>query len=167
MRRIALALILLIALLVAGVAIARLTARTIAGIPCDVSEQVAYHVHAHLTIVDRGRLLNDPPANVGIHPEHLCLYWLHTHDASGIIHIEAPHRIVPTLGMFFDIWGQPLSRRQVGPLTAGRGQALRVYVGHIRYRGNPRSIRLYNHTAITIEVGPPYIPPPPANFLGY
>ena len=58
-----------------------------------------------------------------------CLYWIHTHDASGIIHIEAPDINPPqggpyTLGMLFDIWGQPLDRNNVAGLI-GPGHGLR------------------------------------------
>ena len=40
---------------------------------------------------------------------------LHTHDGSGIIHIELPFTpsSAPTLGQFFTIWGEPLSPAQV------------------------------------------------------
>lgn len=166
LRRILLVLVILIAIVVALVAIARLTSKSVDGIPCDASEAVAYHVHAHLTIVVGGTRLYYPPANIGIEALHLCFYWLHTHDATGIIHIEAPHRIRPTLGQFFDIWGQPLSRRRIWRWNAPAGAEIRYFVGRARYTGNPRAIPLLFHTAITAEVGPPFIPPPPANFQG-
>src|SRR5437868_3603602 len=103
MRRLLIILGLLLLALIVYVAVARLTVHAIDGLSCDPTEQVNYHVHAHLTIANRGSL-SYPPANVGIHLlDHLCLYWLHTHDNSGIIHIEAPHPIRPTLGNFFDI----------------------------------------------------------------
>ena len=43
------------------------------------------------------------PANVGIIPEK-CIYWLHTHDNSGLIHIESPIKRNFTLGDFLQIW---------------------------------------------------------------
>jgi hypothetical protein len=152
-------------LIAAFVVLARATVKHIDGIGCDAMEQVTYHVHAHLTMVVGGRI-SYPPAGVGIHYEHLCLYWLHTHDASGIIHIEAPHPILPSLGAFFDIWGQPLSPRQVAAFRITRGMSMRVYVDGTPYQGNPRDIRLRNHTAVTIELGPPFVPPPLPDFHG-
>ncbi len=61
-------------------------------------------------------------------PSYYCaaggFHAMHTHDGSGIIHLELP-RILnppPTLGQFFTIWGQPLSPAQVwtfsGTVTA-------------------------------------------------
>lgn len=166
MRRVALVLSGLILVACGGIVVARLTSRSIDGISCDFSEGAAYHVHAHLALIVSGRVVAGPPANTGIHLEHLCLYWLHTHDATGIIHIEAPHRFSPTLGNFFDIWGQQLSRRRVAAYTVGRGQALHVFVGPLLYAGNPRDIPLYEHTRVTLEIGPPYSAPPPVNWRG-
>lgn len=166
MRRLPLALLVLIVLVAGGIALARATSHPIDGIACDFTEAGTYHVHAHLAMLVDGKTVAGPPANTGIHFEHLCLYWLHTHDTSGIIHIEAPHRIAPTLGNFFDIWGQPLDRRRVAGHVVGPGQALRVLVGSAPYGGNPRSIPLYEHTRVTLEIGPPFVSPPSVNWQG-
>lgn len=135
------------------------------GIPCGTSEAVAMHVHSHLTILVNGSPLQIP-ADVGITlspttPGQPCLYWLHTHDSSGIIHVEAGDVSAPnggpfTLGNFFDIWGQPLSRDQVGPFK-GRVTA---FVNGQRYDGNLKDIPLRSHQGITLEVGQPIVPPP-------
>ncbi len=160
MRRVLLVLAILLVIVAGGIAVARLTSTPVDGISCDFAEARAYHVHAHLTIVVAGKQVAGPPANTGIHLEHLCLYWLHTHDSTGIIHIEAPRRISPTLGNFFDIWGQPLSRLQVSGYTVAAAQTLRVYVGSALHRGNPRNVPLFEHIKLTLEIGPPFIPPP-------
>lgn len=148
------------------VVVARATSKSVDGIPCEVGEGSGYHVHAHLTIVINGTHRYYPPANTGIEPLHFCLYWLHTHDNSGIIHIEAPHRISPTLGEFFDIWGQPLSRQRISRWTVPANGQSRFYVGNTLYPGDPRKITLRNHTTVTAEVGPRFIPPPRVNFQG-
>lgn len=126
------------------------------GIPCQ-REQGAYHEHAHLTILNTGRRVRIP-GTVG-HGRHGCLYWLHTHDASGLIHLEAPHRFVPTLGAFFDIWGQPFSSNQVAHTTLRTGQGMQIYLNQKRYAGKPRALPLRPYTVITLEVGPPFSPP--------
>ncbi len=166
MRRLLLALLVLIVVAAGGITLARVTSTPIDGISCDFAEASTYHVHAHLGMIVAGKTVAGPPANTGIHFEHLCLYWLHTHDASGIIHIEAPHRISPTLGNFFDIWGQPLSRQRVAAHTVGAAQSLRVYVGPTLYSGNPRAIPLYEHTKVTLEIGPPFTAPPQVKWQG-
>ena len=32
------------------------------------------------------------------------MYWVHTHSADGIVHVEAPATVHPTLGDFLSIW---------------------------------------------------------------
>lgn len=140
------------------------------GIPCQTTEQAAYHVHAHLVLDVNGKSVL-VPAGIGIkRPWQTssdgfigggsCLYWLHTHDASGIIHVEAPKQQSFTLGQFFDIWGQPLTSSNV----AGYPGKLTVYVNQKPYTGDPHSIELTNHTNITLEVGKVVPPAPNYNF---
>jgi hypothetical protein len=134
------------------------SAKPIDGIHCNSMEQAVFHVHAHLNILDAGNLVR-VPAGVGIKPAQGCLYWLHTHDASGVIHVEAPVKRSLTLGNFFDIWGKPLSPERVTNVRVHAGQSMRVYVNNRLYYGNPRAIPLRAHTNITIEIGPPFEPP--------
>ncbi|MFN2449994.1 MAG: hypothetical protein ABR508_09470 [Candidatus Baltobacteraceae bacterium] len=132
------------------------------GIPCETSEQVAMHVHGHLALIVNGKTVQIPPY-IGMAPNGTggCLYWLHTHDASGIIHVEAGDVSAPnggpfTLGMFFDIWGQPLTRTQAGPFNG----PVTAYVNGASYTGDLKAIPLRSHQVITLEVGSPVIPPP-------
>jgi hypothetical protein len=138
------------------------------GIVCQTSEQVLFHIHAHLVIVVRGVAQQVPPG-IGIAPPYQvastpqgafvagasCFMWLHTHAADGIIHTESPIARTYTLGEFFDIWGQPLGRRQVGP-AHGRVRAL--FDGRV-FTGNPRAIPLLAHAQIELEVGRPLLAP--------
>jgi hypothetical protein len=94
-----------------------------------------------------------------------CLYWVHTHTPDGIIHIEAPSNRKFTLGDFFQIWGQPLSRTAAAAAKAPKGATLRVFVDGKRYTGDPRKVALGHHTDIVIEAGPPY--PKIARFTGW
>lgn len=137
------------------------TGQTIDGIPCAGMEYATLHIHPHLAIFDNGVQVQ-VPRMIGAAPtaQGGCLYWVHNHDASGLIHIEAPVLAPPgasgfTLGIFFDIWGQPLTRDNVagirGPVTA--------YVNGVKYDGDPRLIPLTAHAQITLEVGK-VVPPP-------
>lgn len=133
----------------------------VANINCDASEQLASHYHAHLTIVNKGQPVN-VPAQIGIQPT--CFYWLHTHDDTGIIHIEAPKREATrqfTLGDFFQVWGQPLSKKQVATLGVGANDQLKVWVDGQPYTGDPSKIVLKSHEQIVIEIGPAFVDPPP------
>ncbi len=134
------------------------------GIQCQTSEQVAYHIHAHLTIFVNGKA-QQIPYGIGIaQPLQTtqinggtfvegggCFYWLHTHSSDGIIHIESPTTKTYTLGQFFDEWGQPLSRAQVGPALG----KVTVYQNGKPYTGDPRAIQLTAHNQIQLDVGSP------------
>jgi len=143
------------------------TGQKVDGIGCDTSEQVLFHIHAHLTIFVNGSP-RQVPAAIGIPGAKAqntpqgsfigsgnCFYWLHTHAADGIIHTESPVQRTYTLGNFFDEWGQPLGPGQVGP---DKGHVTAIYNGHL-YEGNPRDIPLTKHAQIQLEVGTPLVAP--------
>lgn len=136
------------------------------GIACAGQEYVTLHVHPHLALFYHGQQVQVPHfiGSAAVPPQG-CLYWIHTHDASGIIHVEAPQLSPPggsdyNLGIFFDIWGQPLSRDNVaglkGPVTA--------YVNGQKYDGDLRMIPLKAHNLITLEIGTPLVTPPNYSF---
>src|SRR5581483_2600731 len=45
-------------------------------IACQTNEQVAYHVHAHLSMYINGQAVQIPQ-NLGIASDQSCFYWLH------------------------------------------------------------------------------------------
>ena len=124
------------------------------GIRCQ-PEHLETHYHAHLTLLANGRHVK-VPALIGIDLQHQCLYWLHTHDATGVMHIESPDTRTYNLGEFFDVWGQPLSPTQAASLHGN----LKVFVDKRRFSGNPRNVVLKPHELITIEEGRTVTPPP-------
>jgi len=132
------------------------------GIPCQSMEVGVLHIHSHLALFYNGKPVQ-VPAFVGFAPTPTggCLYWLHTHGPDGIIHVEAGDVSAPnggpfTLGNFFDIWGQPLSRNQVGPFKG----PVTAFVNGQPYSGDLSTIPLRAHQIITLEVGNPVVPPP-------
>jgi hypothetical protein len=135
------------------------------GIQCLSAEGQALHIHSHVALFANGKQIQIPRyigyAPDPTSPSTACLYWIHTHDTSGIIHVETPQILSPagghyTLGMLFDIWGQPLARDAVGdfkgPVTA--------FVNGEKYDGDLKAIPLMSHQQITLEVGAPVVPPP-------
>lgn len=133
---------------------------------CQPAEQLAIHYHAHLTVIHDGAPVAIP-AQVGIEP--LCLYWLHTHDDSGIIHVETPASqgsTTFTLADFFAVWHQPIDRRTVGPAAALPGETIQTWVqpapgsAPLPWEGAPGDVPLHNCSAITIEIGRPLTAPP-------
>ncbi len=143
------------------------TGQAVDGIGCNTSEQTLFHIHAHLTIFVNG-VARQVPAAIGIPgavPQQTpagpfigsgtCFYWLHTHAADGIVHIESPVQRTYTLGDFFDEWGQPLGPDQVGP---AKGHVTVIYNGRV-FEQNPRDVPLTAHAQIQLEVGTPLVAP--------
>jgi hypothetical protein len=142
------------------------------GISCQASEQTLFHIHTHLTIFVNGQQ-QQVPAGIGI-PNAVaqqtsagpfidsgsCFYWLHTHAADGIIHIESPVHRTYTLGDFFDEWHQPLSATRVGP---AQGKVTTIINGQV-WKGNPRNAPLGSHENLQLEVGTPLITPETINW---
>jgi hypothetical protein len=141
--------------------------QAIDGISCQAAEQTIFHIHTHLTIFVNGQQ-RQVPAGIGI-PHAVaqqtsagafidsgsCFYWLHTHAADGIIHIESPVQRTFTLGDFFDEWGQPLSAGQAGP---AKGKVTVIVNGKV-WKGNPRGVPLGSHENLQLEVGTPLVAP--------
>ncbi len=131
------------------------------GIACDPSEQVTYHVHAHLAIRVEG-VEQAIPDDVGRYEQ--CFYWLHTHTASGIIHVEAPAPADFTLGQFFAVWRKPLTGQQVADTMVSPGQSVRAFVNGKPWTGSRADIPLENLNVIELQVGVTELPPLPYTF---
>ena len=136
---------------------------TVNGIQCGSKEQLAYHIHAHLTVFDNGQA-RSIPGGIGIPGSQVvqttegpaasggqCIYWLHTHAPDGVIHVESPTQRIYTLGDFFDEWHQPLSADQVGDV---KGKISAVVNGK-PWTKSIRAIPLDPHQVIQLNVGSP------------
>ncbi|HLZ22334.1 MAG TPA: hypothetical protein VKQ30_09445 [Ktedonobacterales bacterium] len=135
---------------------------------CLGSEGTVVHIHMYLEIY-----VNDQPvqvpANTGIVQSATggCFYPLHVHDGEpNIIHEESPVRATYTLGAFFDLWGQPLSKTQVMQYTADATHPLvfEVFDGNGKlttYTGNPLALPLRAHDTIVILYNSPNAKPSP------
>jgi hypothetical protein len=125
------------------------TGQPIAGVNCMV-QPIAYHVHALVSIYKDGVRMA-VPHSIGIVSG--CTYELHTHQRSGVVHVE-PNVAKPlTRGQFFAVWGQPISRTAV----AGLAGPVRYYVIEnetlTRFDGNPADIPFAAHKEIVIIAG--------------
>jgi len=130
----------------------------IQGVECDPLEGTVFHVHAHLDIFIDGKpaLI---PAGIGIKPNE-CLYWLHTHNTSGIIHMESPKQMEFNLAQFIQVWDNtPGISPKFEELTLG-AKDLKVFVNGTEVNDSFDKIILSAHEEIVIVSGntPPSIP---------
>jgi hypothetical protein len=124
------------------------------GLSVAPMEGTALHFHTHLDILVDGRSVA-VPAGLGIAGSGQEMAELHTHDTTGVLHIEAPatgRRY--TLGQLFTEWNLRLDATDLGDLKAGGGQALTAYVDGRRQGGDPAAIELTRHREIALVYGP-------------
>jgi hypothetical protein len=110
-----------------------------------------FHHHDLLQIFVHG----DPmpvPADVGIDSTG-SLAAMHTHDTSGIMHIESNRAFDFTLGDFFDIWGVLLTNRCMGGYCAAGPDQLRVYVNGKQVTTDVTKIALTQHEDVVVTYG--------------
>ena len=137
--------------------------RVIDGIQCQPLRQFAYRLYVHLQVYVGGRSralpggigLVDPTAVAGnkglLFSPQACYYWLHTRAADGLVQVESPKDRRYTLGDFFKVWGQALSRERV---AASRGRVTAIVDGR-RWTRDPAAIPLREHESIELAVGRP------------
>lgn len=114
---------------------------------------VVEHYHPHLTIVVNGQPV-PVPANIGVNTVTGEMSPLHTHDASGQLHIEAAkagRRY--TLGQLFDEWQVALDEHRIGGLVDTSTARLRAFVNGKSVPGDPAAITLRPQQRITLSYG--------------
>jgi len=107
------------------------------------------HFHVHLDIFVNGKHV-DVPALVGINPGAGYLTELHTHDARGVVHIEAQKARQFTLGQFFGEWAVFLNAHSIGGYSG-----MKWYLDGKQQTGNPQNLVFKPHQEIAFVVGEP------------
>jgi len=108
-----------------------------AGVRCAKSKRYG----VHLELFARNRVIIVP---AGI--DHPCM---RTRWPVGIVEVRGCH----TLGDFFRVWGQPLSRTRLVGFKTRNDRPVRAYVNGRRRLGPLRSIPLERHHNIVLQVG--------------
>ena len=131
---------------------------TIQGVECDPSEGTIFHVHAHLDLIVDSKSVTIP-AGIGIKPNE-CLYWLHTHNTSGVVHIESPQQTTFTLGQFIQVWNNTPGISPTFEEVTHDDKDIRVFVNGTEIKDSYENIKLVAHDEITLVSGsiPPSIP---------
>lgn len=122
----------------------------ISGVECNRTEQLNYHVHTHLDVFVDGRE-QEIPGDVGRLSS--CLYWLHTHDTTGLLHVEAPQTREFTLGQFLDIWQQTGESTEF--FASVQSQNVTAYIDGEQFEGHYRDVPLESLTQVALIIGEP------------
>ena len=151
------------------------------GLTPQRKESFTFHIHVLLDVFANGRAVT-VPSGLGIDIRvpgvrsgplpgggtayggislcaAACIAPLHTHDPSGIVHVESPDKKDYTLGQFFTEWGVRLDATCVGGYCTPQA-AIAVFVNGKRREGNPADIVFVDHDVLALVVGspPPQIP---------
>ena len=111
-------------------------------------EGTVIHIHQHLDVYVNGKKVA-VPADIGIDTTSGFLTELHSHDASGIVHVESPTKRTFVLGQFFGEWGVKLTSDCLGSYCG----TLKWWVNGKRMAGNPAELILKPHQEIVIAAG--------------
>jgi len=109
-----------------------------------------FHHHDLLEIFVHGQAV-PIPADIGLTSSSGAS--MHTHDPTGIMHLESDARFPFTLGDFFDVWGVRLTRSCIGGYCASGANHLVVYVNGNAIGGDPRTIKLGQHDDVVVTFG--------------
>jgi hypothetical protein len=124
------------------------------GLPALTRAGTTLHTHEHLDVFVDGRPVT-VPTGIGIADDFISP--IHTHDASGVIHVESPTRRNFSLAEFFGVWGVRLTRKCLGG-ECGAAK-LHVFVNGRPVR-DPNLALLTPHGEIVVAFGPPPKPLP-------
>jgi hypothetical protein len=112
-----------------------------------------YHVHAVLRIYVEGKEV-EVPSQIGIDQQESYLAPLHTHDNSGIIHMEATEPYPFKLSQFLTVWGVKFTDSQLGAYTVGPGKELALYANGARV-ASPTAYAIKPHDKLVLNYGNP------------
>ncbi|MBI5159995.1 MAG: hypothetical protein HY996_01010, partial [Micrococcales bacterium] len=122
-----------------------------AGLSLDPEMGTAMHIHQKLRIVVDGAEV--PVAqNIGVDAAGR-MSGLHTHDSTGIVHVESATVRDFTLGQLFQEWRVPLGEGRIGTFAEGKKDArVEAFVNGKKATGSLASIRLKDRQDIAIVV---------------
>lgn len=122
------------------------------GLPALGAEGSVLHIHQHIDLLINGTVV-PIPADIGINNAAGFISPIHTHDTTGVIHIESNTARDFTLGQFFDIWGVRFTPDSIGGYKTSATSTLAVYANGSLVPGDPRSLVLTAHQEILVVYG--------------
>jgi hypothetical protein len=129
---------------------ARSAARATAlGLP---AEGTTMHEHADVQIFVHGQ--SEPiPTDIGIDVPNGTIQSIHTHDDTGLVHLESSESREFTLGEFFGVWGVRFTPSCLGAYCNDGNNRLQVFVDGDEVTDNLRDVQLDDQTVIVVTYG--------------
>jgi len=124
------------------------------GLPALGAEGTRLHIHQHLDVYVHGNRVTVPAGiGIGVDGQRVFFSPLHTHDASGVVHVESPVVKEFTLGQFFAVWGVHFTPRCLGAYCTRGADRIRVFSDGSPVSGDPRRLPLREHEEIVVTFG--------------
>ena len=157
------------------------TRARLAGVPVDrfeygVPGHPGEHIHAHLDVFVNGApvrvpaglgiAISVPGVKHGTSPDgspsyggitlcaRVCIAALHTHDDTGVLHIESQKERTYRLGEVFTEWNVRMDGKCVGGYCRPDASVL-VFANGERFTGNPADLELKDNEEIAVVIGSP------------
>jgi len=124
----------------------------IIGLSALNSEGTTLHIHQHLDLYINGQAVT-VPQDIGINNLAGFISPIHTHDTTGIIHVESPTVQTFTLGQFFDIWGVRFTDTCIGGYCNQGDNKLKVFSNGQELQSGFRFLPLTAHQEIVVRYG--------------
>ena len=123
-------------------------------------EGVALDLHIQLSVQVEGTDV-EVPSSIGLNGEEVAggrmvsgfVSAIHTHDATGLVHVHSPDVRPYTLGQLFDVWGVRLTPERLGGYCVGDGHTLTIEADGDPVTGNPRELQLKDRQRISVVYG--------------
>jgi len=118
-------------------------------IQCSPYESLATHYHVAL-LIHRNGGTDVLPARTGINT--FCLYWIHVHDDSGIVHVEAPAAYQDHAFLLADAFAVAKLRLDANHLGTASfpGGGVSAYVDGVQSHGAPGAVPLVDLETIDV-----------------
>jgi hypothetical protein len=113
---------------------------------------LAMHIHSNLQVFIDGQSY-PVPVNLGIDQEGGYVASIHTHEASGTVHVESSTVDDFTIGDVFDIWGVRLSETCVGGYCDEGQDTLRLYRNGTEITEPVRGVILEDQSVYVLAYG--------------
>jgi len=130
---------------------------TALGLP---AEGTTMHEHADVEIFVHAS--KEPvPTDIGIDASKGTIQSIHTHDDTGLVHLESSQSREFTLGEFFGVWGVRFTPSCLGAYCNERNNRLQVFVDGEEVNGSLQDVQLDDQTVIVVTYGTPTELPDP------
>jgi len=130
---------------------------TALGLP---AEGTTMHEHADVEIFVHGS--KEPvPTDIGIDTSKGTIQSIHTHDDTGLVHLESSQSREFTLGEFFGVWGVRFTPSCLGAYCNEGNNRLQVFVDGEEVDGSLQDVQLDDQTVIVVTYGTPTELPDP------